>query len=185
MSDIAETFFDHYTKYLGNPVLNTTYKAEGFDNSIQVLQFEKVFRGCTTLATIGFNRLKINHKKDFIEIVIVVDDHIKEAEKFLIDILFSSLSHNYFIEEFISIGSSLGFPETATNNIKKTGLYFTEPMPFPEGFRRINSSSRLIIAIPITSAEHEYIKQHGGLSFETVLEKKCTDPFDVNRKSVV
>ena len=181
---IGEVIFDHYAHFLGKPVSSKSYQAKGFDKSVQLLQFLDVFSGCITLSTLGVGRILSSYSKNFIEIVMVVDGFEQEAESLLMKTLFEIFQRQLPIKEGISIGGLRGMPISADDNTIKKAFYFTEPMPFPSEFRFFDSGSRVVLALPITAAEHEFIKTYGGAAFEELLESSALDPFCVARSSV-
>ena len=180
---LGEVIFDHYVHFLGKPVARKVYRAEGFDKSVQVLQFANVFSGCTTFATLGVGRLLAAYSADFVEVVMVVDESEQEAERLLVDTLFAMLQRQLPIREGISVGGPAGVPGSASKDTLKVAFYFTEPVPFPPAFRAPNLESRVVLALPITAAEHEFVKAYGGAAFEERLEAKGIDPFEIRRTS--
>lgn len=180
----GELLFDHYVQFLGEPVANDIYHAHGFASSIQLLKFKGVFSECTTFATLGFGRHHFAYSGKFVEIVMVVDKFEQEAKKFLIDTLFVLLQKKIPIQEGISIGGTKGVPNMEDKTSIKKALYFAEPIPFPLAFRFFNSEARVLLVLPITSSEHEFVKSSGASAFETYLELSGLDPFIIDRISV-
>lgn len=183
-SSQAERVYDHYARFLGKPVARNVYRAAGIAGSIQVLQFDGVFSGCTTMATLGIGRMTAAYTGDFVEVVMVVDDVAEDAERCLINTLFGVVEHGFPISEGTSVGGPVGMQEAAIADTGKVAFYFAEPMPFPSEFRAPDPEITIVLAIPIAAAEHEFVKRYGGEAFEERLEANNVDPFRIRRPSV-
>jgi len=47
MADWGSAYYDHFAKYLGEPRKRGVYQQNQESQSIQILQYENVFDGCT------------------------------------------------------------------------------------------------------------------------------------------
>lgn len=179
----AELLFDHYRRFLGPPAARAVYRAADFDTSIQVLRFDGVFERCTTLATLGVGRLAARSSSDFVEVLLVVDDAPEDSEHLLVHTLFAMVQTELPIRVGMSVGGPAGVPKLSEPSVLKSGFYFAEPFPLPAAFRSPDAQSRIILAVPITAAEHRLVKQYGGPAFEGLLEANEVDPFEIGRPS--
>lgn len=179
-----DVLFDHYTRFLRAPIGREIYRADGFDQSIQTLRFDRVFHGCVTIATIGFGRLVAAYSSDFVEVVMAVDDVPRPAEHLLVQTLFAAATNQIPLREGISVGGQAAVNTPFVEATGKAAFYFTEPVPFPPEFRRPDVGSRLLLAMPISQAEHEHVKARGGGSLEERLEASGADPISIGRPSV-
>jgi hypothetical protein len=114
----------------------------------------------------------------------VVDDVPQPAEHLLVQTLFAVASNQIPLREGISVGGLAAINRPIVEDTRKAAFYFTEPVPFPPEFRRPDAASRLLLAMPISPAEHKYVKARGGAAFEARLEATGTDPFSIRRPSV-
>ena len=48
----------------------------------------------------------------------------------------------------------------------------------------VDNGVQFLMAMPISRAEHAFVKEHGGEALEDRLEAAAIDPFDVHRRSV-
>jgi antitoxin YqcF len=67
-------------------------------------------------------------------------------------------------------------------------VYFTAPFFWEETLKTVDFQDKKVawlLAIPITEDEYEYCKAHGDIEFETLLESKNVDVFDLTRESSI
>ncbi|MEM7246836.1 MAG: suppressor of fused domain protein [Acidobacteriota bacterium] len=176
-------FADHYFLFFDEPTSHEVHRAEGFEEPILTLRYHGLFSRCTTVATLGFGALSHDQGSDFVEVVLAADHAPETTELLLIRTLFAILHHHIPLREGISVRglSKIGEDYVATTG--KEAFYFTEPFLFPPDFRRPCEHTRVLLAVPISSAEHDLLEARGAEAFESLLAKKEVDPFDILRPS--
>lgn len=185
-SGFGEACFDHYVRFLRQPAERVVF--EHPHGAIQVLGFPKVFPRCTTFCTLGYSILTDADGRGLHEVMVAVDQEPAEVPMLLVRTLLTAAENGLRIEDGISIGGLAKLAPRFAARTRKTALLFTEPFPLPPEFAAPRSGKvrgHIHMAVPISEAEHCFVKEHGGDALERLLANSSADPFDVLRPSVV
>ncbi|MBQ3545169.1 MAG: suppressor of fused domain protein [Lachnospiraceae bacterium] len=180
-NNIGELIMDHYEKYLGEFEDCLIFKGDENSSSIQLLQYDNVFKDCKTYATIGLSKYA-DIIKDVYEVVMVVDDAMEECATILANALFYIINNNVklnrgtYIEGIKNINEEFGIKHN------KTAVYFTETYAFPDEFSTINEEVKMCLAFFISEEECDYIRKFGCDKFEDYLEDNNVDIMNINRQ---
>jgi len=161
------------------------YTAAGIDTAIQALRFTGVFPGCVASATIGLARPERGGVGELHEVVVVSDHLADTVEALTVRSLFAAAIHDIPL----AIGTSLGgLGRIAPEFVATTGkaaIYLTQPFPFPSAFEHGPESVHILLAVPISQAEHELVCARGGDALEQLFEQEGVDPFELLRSCAV
>jgi hypothetical protein len=191
LADMGAKALDQLTRYLGgSPSRAEAFEAPGVASSIQILTFRNVFAGCTTLASLGYGRLSLAPTGRFTEVVLCSTVATDDIAMLLARSLFAAATSDIVVEPGVSLGGlELMAPQFASST-QKSALYFTDPFPFPSEFASFrgdngNMHGRILLAIPIARAEHEFLKSDGPEALEDLFDRLNIDPFDASRAPVL
>lgn len=72
----------------------------------------------------------------------------------------------------------------------KSAIYFADPYAFPDEYSVVptetgEKAGKILLAFFISEPEYEYLVEYGADKFETLLEEKNVDPFNLSRVSAV
>ena len=101
--------------------------------------------------------------------------------------LFFLVEHRMKLGRGVAIASDDIEPDFA-KKFGKTAIYFTNPFGLPSEFSIVKNNSdtgRIYMGVFITPAEFEYFSDRGAAEFESLLERKAVDPFDISRCSSI
>ena len=92
----------------------------------------------------------------------------------------------------LSKGGIHDLDQSFVRDFDKDALYFTDPFPLPPEFGRVvrhfglgrHEVAEIYLALFLSGAEHDHVKQHGAASFEALMQGADADPFAVHRASV-
>lgn len=179
-NNIGEEILNHYENFLGMFEECMKFKSDEDMPLIQLLQYDNIFEGCKTYASLGLSKFSeiINN---VCEVILAVDDDYEKAAVIFANVLF------YIIENKIDFGR--GVYITGIENIdkefainhKKNAIYFTETYIFPDEFSNINKIAKMYLAFFISQEECNFIKNYGCEKFEDYLEAYGYDIMDLNR----
>lgn len=179
-ANLGEAILKHYDYYLGTFSECIMFRGREELYPIQLLKYKSVFSDCTTFATMGLSKYDEELGKNC-EVVLVTDDDEKASAHILANALF------YFIENEVECcrgcfidGIENISPEFAKKH-HKSAIYFTEATCFPNDFSMTECGTKIYMAMFITAEEVGYLKEHGAEAFETYLEEKNIDTFELNR----
>lgn len=189
MVDWGSTFYDHFVKYFGEPSSRGVFRQDQETQSIQVLHFKNVFEGCTVFASLGLSKYS-SILGTVAEVCLVTDCASEECESLLANTLF------YLVENRINMGRGISISGISKINkefsklYNKNAIYFTMPYALPEGFESIKplgetTEGQVYLSFFISQKEHEFFVARGAEDFESVLEDKDIDPFDLKRASAI
>ncbi|MEG0449143.1 MAG: suppressor of fused domain protein [Lysinibacillus sp.] len=189
MINYGELYYDHYNKFLGEPVDQEVFKNNEEMPSIQILKYENVFEECLVYNTLGFS----NYEEivgDNVEVSMVVDATFNSMGKILANALFYCIGNQMEIGRGIAICGIESIDKTFVQNYDKSAIYFTEPFAFPKKYSEVRTETkekdgRMLLAFFISQSEYEYFVENGTEKFEDLLEEKNVDPFMVSRISAV
>lgn len=189
MINYGELFYDHYKKFLGEPVRRKTFRKNENMPSIQILSYENVFEGCIVFTSLGLSRYE-DVLGTISEVTLVTDCAFNESDEILANILFYCIDKKIKIGRGVSISGISKINKVFFDFYKKNALYFTMPYVFPEEYERVNALGEVKKGIVyqaffVSQEEHEFFVDNGAEVFEDLLEEKEVDPFEVNRKSVI
>jgi Suppressor of fused protein (SUFU). len=185
----GELYYDHYCKYLGEPIDREVYKNNDKIPSIQILKYENVFEKCLVYNTLGFSKYEdvvgVN-----VEVSMVVDGAFRHAGYILANSLFYCISKQMQFGRGIAISSIENIDKSFVEKYNKNSVYFTEPFGFPEEYsyvhsERVDNGGKILLAFFISQSEYDYFVENGADKFEDLLEENNVDPFNISRKSMV
>jgi hypothetical protein len=183
---IGAMVFDHYVKFLGQPADGVAFRiAEG---SIQILTFPNVFPSCMTFCTLGFGPFSQRAGRGFHEVLMAVDAEPSEVPNLLAMTLLTAAENDLPIEEGISLTGIASFAPNFVRVTRKEALFFTDPFLLPRAFAEPhdgNLHAHILMAVPISRGEHEFVKLQGGAALVTALAERDVDPLDVMRTSAL
>ncbi len=190
MVDWGSAYFEHLSRWFKQPTARSVFSGERVAGSMQVLVYDKVFRGCLTFVSLGLSR----YPKEIglrAELFVPADAGWEFIPEVLSNVLF------YVVESRLQLGPGIAVsgisavkPEFA-KRFGKEALYFTEPFGVPEDVARVRPAVRgsdeegtLLMGTFISEAEFDYLEEHGEEALERAFHEKGVDPFAVARPSV-
>ncbi len=192
--NFGELYFDHFSKFLGEPA----YVAGRFEENqlapvIQFLAYDGVLQGCATFCSLGLTHFH-DRLDGVAEIVSFVDVHHPQPLKQYFDTIPYVLANTLFfmVQKRMKLGRGMvvsGIDNISSAFVVETGkdsIYFTTPFDLPTDFSHVgDKTGSVLLAMFITKSEHDYFKDRGTEEFESLLEKKKVDPYDLERASCV
>ncbi|MCB2309240.1 suppressor of fused domain protein [Clostridium estertheticum] len=189
MIDYGELFYEHYTKFLGEPKKRKTFRKSNEIPSIQILRYENVFEGCTVFTSLGLSRYE-SILGTISEVTLVTDCAFDESDEILANILFHCIDQKIKIGRGMSIAGIANINKEFSKMYQKNALYFTIPYGFPDDYGSVKILGQINKGVVyqsffISQKEHEFFVANGAEAFEDILEEKEVDPFELNRKSII
>jgi hypothetical protein len=187
MINWGEEFYEHYEKFLKTAVDRKIYQSPDGNSSIQILVYEKVFKGCKVFASLGLTHY-ISDVKNVAEVVLVVDDGFEYCPTILANTLFYMINEQLPMTRGASVKGIRNINREFVDKYGKNVLYFTAPFAFPDEFQIVDScfeKGKIFMACLISDDESGYLKEFGADRFESSLEQQCVDVFDIRRPSIV
>ncbi|XOS90460.1 suppressor of fused domain protein [Brevibacillus laterosporus] len=189
MINYGEPYYDHYTKFLGEPIDREVFKNNEEMPKIQILKYENVFEECLVYNTLGFSKYE-EVVRDNVEVSMVVDGGFNSTGYILANALFYCIGNQMEIGRGIAISGIESIDKAFVQKYNKSAVYFTEPFAFPEEYSNVRTETedkdgRILLAFFISQSEYEYFVKYGTEMFEELLEEKNVDPFNVSRASMV
>lgn len=187
MINYGEIFYNHYNKFLGEPIDREVFKNNNEMPSIQVLKYENVFDECLVYNTLGLSKYE-EIIGDNVEISMVVDGAFNSTGYILANALFYSIGKEMKIGRGVAIGGIDKIDKEFVEKYDKKAIYFTDPFAFPEKYSNIFTENndefgKILLAFFISQEEYNYFINYGTEKFEDLLEEKDVDPFNVDRVS--
>ncbi len=189
MATWAETYFDHYEKNLGKAQRRDVFDILDVDGKVQILAYKNVFEKTITFCSIGLSGFS-ERVGTTAELMVVVD----EGWEYIPNLLAQTVS--YIITEPMAVG--WGFVVSGESKLnpefhkkyKKEALYFTHPMGLPNEFYSVvkkdsNIAGEIYMGIPISKREMNLFSEVGADKFESEMQSKGVDPFEVGRPSII
>ncbi len=190
MKNWGELYYDHFHKFLGQPIDRKIYQQDNFTKSIQVLVYEKVFSKCMTFCSLGLSHYSKSIQKTA-EVCLVVDDAFDDSMMIFSNLLFYIVKKEFQMGWGLGIGGVKNINPNFEAKYKKAAIYITSPYPFPDDFSIIKMPQsntqigHVFWGFFISKMEYQYFKKYGAESFESMIEKKGIDPFSISRKSCI
>ncbi|MED4070061.1 suppressor of fused domain protein [Priestia endophytica] len=189
MINYGELYYDHYEKFLGEPIDREIFKNNEQLPGIQVLKYENVFEECLVYNTLGFSKYE-GIVGNNIEVSMVVDRAFNNTGYILVNALFYCISNQIGMGRGVAIGGIESVDKDFVQKYNKSAVYFTEPFAFPEEYSDVHietkkKDGRILLAFFISQSEYEYFIKYEAEKFEDLLEKRDVDPFNVTRISSV
>lgn len=187
-SSWGERYFDHYVKFIHDPIEREVFRSAALPQKMQILAFDNVFAGCRVFCSIG-----LSHFPDAIghlaELCVVADAGWDAIPQIMADVLFIACQHGLILEPGAAIRGLRGRAPDFCAAFEKPALYLTEPsaMGFPEAFGAVADGSgagHVFLGIFISEAEYAFWQAEGEEAFERLLAEAEADPFDLRRPSV-
>jgi len=186
----GDCIYDHFCRFLGEPLYSEKFEQAPNVPSIQILTFGDVFGGCRAFCSFG-----LSHYRSLIgevaEVCLAANDGWEEAPSILAASLFAVLQGQATLRS----GVAFRFCDWHTSfqrfasHFGKPAIYITvPPLNLPSDFGRIACSSetaQLYFAFYLSESEYSYYIEHGPDKLEDLLEAKEADVFDVHRVSVI
>ncbi|EEM02903.1 MULTISPECIES: suppressor of fused domain protein [Bacillus] len=188
MIHYGELYYDHYSKYLGEPIDREVFKNGEDMPSIQILKYENVFEECLVFHTLGFSRYE-EIVGDNVEVSMVVDGAFRSVGYILANALFYCIANRIEIGRGTAISGIESIDKSFVRKYNKSAVYFTEPFAFPEEYSYVltgnaEKDGKVLLAFFISESEYEYFLKYGTEKFEELLEENHVDPFHVSRESI-
>ncbi|MEN1936491.1 suppressor of fused domain protein [Paenibacillus sp. 102] len=188
MIHYGELYYDHYSKYLGEPMDREVFKNSKDMPSIQVLKYENVFEECLVFNTLGVSKYK-KIVGDNVEVSMVVDRAFRSVGYILANAIFYCIANGIEIGRGTAISGIESIDMSFVQKYNKGAVYFTEPFAFPEEYGYVPTGNtekdgKVLLAFFISESEYEYFLKYGTEKFEEVLEENHVDPFHVSRESI-
>lgn len=185
MINYGELYYNHYCKFLNEPIDRKVYTIDDNYPSIQILEYNNVFENCVVYNTFGLSNYDyIMGKK--IEISLVCDNQFDKISNILANCLYYCIDNNIALDCGKAIHGINNIDAKFVNITDKNAIYFTEPYAFPSEYQYIkNKLGEVLLAIFISDKEYLYLQEYGFVEFEDILEKSNVDPFEINRKSIL
>lgn len=189
MINWGEIFYDHFTKFFGDPTGREVFQAGERKSSIQVLHYGSVFPECRVFCSLGMTHYSMA-LGEIAEVSLVSDDAFDKCGWIFSNSLFYLVRQKIRIGRGVSVGGILNIDDKFAKEFDKHAIYFTRPYSFPEGYEEVMPADsdlmgKVYWAFFISKNEHDFLKKQGADEFESLLEKKMVDPFSLERKSVV
>ena len=187
-SKFAELIFDHYVRLFSSPKYRKVFSPSDNVPSIQVLLFDNVFPRCETFCTLGYGRFSLKTIGVFQEVILSIDGNSDGVPELLSKCLYAMANLDVPLERGISVGGLHKYSPAFVERTGKPALFFILPFLLPEKFEHphnVDCQAEMIMAVPISEAEHQYLKCKGSDELEDRLIENEVDPFNVMRSSVV
>jgi len=189
MINYGELYYDHYYKFLREPVDREVFRNNHEVPSIQILKYDNVFEECMVYTTVGLTKYE-EIIGDIVEVAMVVDEAFDSVAYLLANALFYCLGNQMEIGRGVAISGIENIDESFAKKYNKNAIYFTEPYSFPEEFIDVptkceEKDGKVLLAFYISQSEYEYFVTNGTEKFENLLEEKDVDPFHLSRESIV
>jgi hypothetical protein len=189
MINYGELYYDHFCKYLGEPIDREVYKNNEKIPSIQILKYENVFEKCLVYNTLGFSKYD-DVVGSNVEVSMVVDGAFSSSGYIIANVLFYCIDKQIEVGRGMAISGIESIDQSFVQKYNKNAVYFTEPFAFPENYSQVRTEceekdGRILLAFFISQSEYEYFLKYGTEKFEDLLEESNVDPFNVSRKSIV
>ncbi|MFS0557083.1 suppressor of fused domain protein [Brevibacillus sp. 179-C9.3 HS] len=185
----GELYYDHYSKYVGEPVDLEIYKSSDDNPKLQILKYENVFQDCLVFNTLGLSHYE-DRLQGLVEISMVVDEAFGNTGYILANALFFCVENALEIGRGTAIRGIERFDKSFVEKYHKHAIYFTEPFAFPVEYSHVCTGSekkggKVLLAFFISQAEYDYLIQYGTEKLEDLLEMNEVDPFCVGRKCII
>ncbi|QDZ80226.1 suppressor of fused domain protein [Priestia megaterium] len=189
MINYGELYYDHYSKYLGEPIDREIYRNNEELPSIQILKYENVFGECFVFNTLGLSNYE-EVLRGNMKISMVVDKAFNSTGYILANVLFYCLGNEIEIGRGTAVSGIESIEKSFYQKYDKNAVYFTEPFAFPKEYYELDTEStqqmgEVLLGFFISQAEYDFFITYGAEKFEELLEESDVDPFNVNRKSVI
>lgn len=189
MINYGELYYDHYSKFLGEPIDREVFRSTEEMPSIQILKYEHVFEECLVYNSLGFCKYEDIVGAN-VEVSMVVDGAFRSTGFLLASTLFYCIDNKMPIGRGIAVRGIERLDKAFVQKYNKSAINFTEPYAFPEEYSIVRTNTEdkdgtILLAFYISQSECEYFVQYGAEKFEDLLEEKNVDPFNVSRESAV
>ncbi|MED4954068.1 suppressor of fused domain protein [Paenibacillus macerans] len=138
MINFGELYYDHYSKFLGNPIDREVFRNTEEMPKIQILKYENVFEECLVYNTLGFSKYE-DVVGDNIEVSMVVDGAFSSTGYILASTLFYCIANQMQMERGIAISGIENIDKSFVKKYNKGAVYFTEPFAFPEEYSHVTT----------------------------------------------
>ncbi len=187
--DWGECYFDHFSKFCGDPIGRRVFEQDSAMPSIQILYYDNVFENCRVFCSLGLSHYFLE-LRELAEVVLVVDESWDDVPYILSNVLFFMIKEHITLGKGVSISGIRKLNPNFTKKFDKAALYFSKPQGFPTGFETVKcvgckNAGTVYSASFISQEEHNFFCEHGADDFEERLEFKEVDPFYLRRLSSV
>ncbi|MEC2077030.1 suppressor of fused domain protein [Metabacillus fastidiosus] len=189
MINYGELYYDHYSRFLGEPIDREVFKNNEEMPSIQILKYENVFEECLVYNTFGFSKYE-EIVGENIEVSMVVDGAFNSTGYIVANVLFYCIRNQMKAGRGIAISGIESIDRAFVQKYDKNAVYFTEPFAFSEEYSNVRTETedkdgRILLSFFISQSEYEYFIKYGTEKFEELLEEKNVDPFNISRASAI
>ena len=183
----GECYFDHYSKFFGEPVVRRAFEPFGSQWSLQVLEYAKVFAGCRVFATLGLSHYS-RELGGVAEVIVPSDDGWDDVPPLLANALSLAIREEIPILRGTSIGGVGHISPLFGARFSKEAIYLTRPHNLPEGALAVkcgHEMGKLLLGMFLSAEEAALLWADGPDALEDALEAGGADPFHLLRDSVV
>lgn len=194
IKNLGTDYYDHYEKFLGNPIDYIIFEDDKIPKKIQILVYDNVFDNCLVFASLGFSHYADSVGGEFAEIILAADEEFEAIPELLFNSIRSIILQKMDFSWGLSITGLEKINKDFFNRTNKNSLYFTLPLILPTEFSEIKSQNKFIMkknlkphaymAFFISDLENNYFKKYGAEKFEDLLETNNVDPLEIYRSSV-
>lgn len=176
----------HFEKYLGK--ISSGWVSEG--SNVQAILFKnQPFKDVSTYSTLGLSKhvLKINQTKE-VRQELLISVYEKYESKNIASSLITFAEHIIETKKSLLRGEVIGPGTPIINGSQFVGVYCSIPAFFEDEFSvnyELTPPVVVVWLIPLYNEEIEYVKSNGWENFETILENKEPDFWDINRSLVI
>jgi hypothetical protein len=184
---LGERYLDHYERFFrSEPAEAPVFRGERGSPSIQVLSFDRVFKGCRVFATLGASHYQAELGGPW-EIVCVVDAHFASVPLLLANAIQHAAAERLSLADRRTIGSLEKLDPAFVGATGKSAIYISTVHGLPPEFSEIADTPgvKLRGAFFISADETRYLATNGWERFEERLEAGEVDPFSVCRPSAL
>jgi hypothetical protein len=184
-------YYEHFTSYLGKPFDRETYRQDADNPPLHIVTYDQRYAPrYRVYASIGLTAYE-NEVKDLAEVIVLADAGRKEVPYLLVNALFFITQQRITLASKFAVGGIDRLAPPFAQQFDKTALYFTLVTPadeFGEGFERVVCGEDMGLIYQgtfISEAEHEFLRRHGGDTFEEKFRAQDADLCSLLRPSCV
>ena len=184
---LGECFYDHFTRFLGQPAGHTVFRSDTPEPSIQILAYDRVLADCRVFCSLGLTHYA-QELMGVCEVFLPADDAWDEIPALLANALDYMTKKPVRLKRGTALGGMANINRQFTERFQKHALYFSLPFGMPDDFAMVDCgtlSGCVYLAAFITQAEYDYLLAHGPEQLERLLEDQLLDPYHLQRGSCI
>ncbi len=183
---LDKCFTSHFSSHLGKIISRESFEQNKQTPSIDIIGCDNVYGGCRAFCSVGLSSYE-DIVGQYAEIFMPVDNGWNETPQILASTLFNIIQSNKRIGWGFSMRFANVFPDFV-EAYGKSAIYFTLPFDVPHGFTKVNCGKKIghvYLACYISEAEHQFFVREGTEQFDSLLEEKKVDIFNITRPSAI